>query len=131
MSEPDTVSTSDTQADDQAPEVYRFDQRAEPRHGADFQVTLLRRDHDPGAYRHPICRLQMKDMSSAGIGAICDTPLAVDERVSLYFPAHGPEPGIEFEGHVVRCHWQHPRPEAHGGLGGYDIAIRFDVRAAA
>ena len=117
LSKTDTVTESSD-----APEVLRFDRRRHERHVVSGRITALRRDHRIDAYRHPVCSLQMVNMSDGGLAATCDIALDVDESVAVFFPPHGPERGFDLYGHVVRC-----LPGEHG----YALAIQFDHKAAA
>ncbi len=115
-------------------QVFRFDRRTSERHDLEGQVTALRRDHDVEAYTHPVCTLDLMNMSELGMAAHSEIPLADSERVSVYFPPHGSDMGLELMGHVVRC-TPVTREEAatrRQPLGReYEIAIQFDPRTAA
>ncbi len=100
----------------------RFDRRRAQRHPVSGRVTVLRRSHEPLAYRQPVCSFQLQDMSDGGLGARCEMPLALDEPVAVFLPPHGAERGIDLLGHIVRC---------DAGEGGYRIAVQFDTRPAA
>lgn len=82
---------------------------------------MLRRSHDAQAYRHPVCSIQLTDMSDGGVGAHTDVPLQPHELVAVFIPPHGNEGGFDLYGHVVRC-----QPTGDG----YDIGIALDLRPA-
>lgn len=115
-----------------APTVYRFDRRRAERHELGGCVTAMRLDHNMHAYRHPLCSLRLRNLSDGGVGAISDYPLAIDERVSVYFQPHGAEQGFEIQGHVVRCMpLRGGAEDAELRTTGYEIGLRFDPAAAA
>ena len=98
------------------------DRRQTMRHDICAAVTLLRRADTGEAGSQPMCTVHLSDMSDEGVGARCDTALRVGEPVTLVFPPHGPERGIDLTGHVVRC--------ISDGNGGYDLGIAFSGQAA-
>lgn len=100
----------------------RFERRHSLRHPAGGQVTMLRRNHEAGAYLFPICSIQLIDMSDGGVGARTDVPLKTNEPVAVFIPPHGNERGFDLYGHVVRCD-----PASQG----YHVGIAFDYRPAA
>lgn len=104
----------------------RFDRRRAERHRVEGQVTVLRKDHDPQVYRHPVCALRLENLGDGGLAAVSETPLEVNERIAVYFPPHGFESGIELHGHVIRCD-RASNPDA----AGYEIAVQFDLPLAA
>lgn len=114
--------------------VYRLDRRAALRHPVADHVTAIRRSAGPEAAGHPLCALHLRNISATGLAAVCPTDLPVNEKLAIVFPPHGNERGIELTGRVVRC-----RPvkniaehvtDAHR-LSGYELAITFDLPAAA
>ena len=109
------------------PVTYRFDRRRHPRYDATGRVTAIRRTHELNAYRHPLCSLQMQNLSDGGLSAISDMPLSPDEVVTVCFPPHGAERGFDLYGHVLRCQPNVTDDSGHG----YAIAIVFDQRPAA
>lgn len=110
-----TIQTSDSVS-------LKFDRRHETRYPVSGQITILRCDHDPEAYQHPINSLQLKDMCNGGLAAKSDTVINQNERVAIYFPPKDNKPGFDLAGHVVRC-----LPDKKG----YTIAIQFDAKRAA
>jgi hypothetical protein len=101
---------------------FTFDRRRGDRYTFEGQATVHRCDHDPLAYRHRTCSLDLKNLADGGLAAHSDVPLRPDETVTVFFPAHGPEHGIDRIGHVIRC-----RPVQKG----YEVAIKFDLDRAA
>ncbi len=98
------------------------DRRQTTRHNINAAVTLLRRPDSTDTAGQPMCTVHLSDMSDEGVGAHCDTALPVEEPVTLVFPPHGPERGIDLRGHVVRC--------IPDGRGGYELGIAFVAQAA-
>ncbi len=117
-----THTEAQTTADEQLPETYAFDRRHSARHTVSGRVTVQRHDHDPAAYQHPICSVELCDMGHGGMAAVSDVAMAPNELVEIYFPAHGAEQGLDLRGRVVRCIPTH---------GGYRVAIAFDTQLAA
>jgi hypothetical protein len=66
--------------------------------------------------------LALRDLSVGGLSALSDTPLAMGERVTVFFPPQGPMRGWDAYGRVVWC-----SPSTFG----YRIAVEFDTLPAA
>ncbi len=104
------------------PLSFKFDRRYSQRHPVTGRVTLHRRDHDLNAYQHPICSIQLHNMSHGGLLARSEVALRDNEQVTVFFPPHAGERALDMTGHVVRCD---PADK------GYEIAIKFDISRAA
>lgn len=81
-----------------------FERRRSPRRKAAGQVTAVVRD--PGADRDDPAKmvtLDLIDQSDTGLGVAAPQPIAVGSRITVFFPPHGPEPGFDLAGEVVRC----------------------------
>lgn len=115
-----TLNGPETRQD--ADTVYKFDRRGHSRMQTASRVTLLRREHNPQVYQHPLCSMMLINISDGGICARCDAPLKLDEPVSIFFPPQGPQRGFDLLGHVTRC-----LPMRNG----YEIGIAFDLKMAA
>ncbi len=100
----------------------KFDRRRDIRYPVSGQITILRCDHDPEVYQHPVAAMQLSDMSDGGLAATSDTTLSRNERVTVYFPPKGDDPGFDLYGHIVRC---------IPAQNGYAIAIQFDAKRPA
>lgn len=80
-----------------------FERRRHPRHRVRGQVTAVVRE--PGQDEGPakMIMLELSDQSTSGLGVVASEPVAVGSRVTVFFPPHGPEPGFDLLGEVVRC----------------------------
>lgn len=80
-----------------------FERRRHPRHRASGQVTAVIRE--PGDDDGPakMLTLDLIDQSESGLGAATTQPIPVGSRITVFFPPHGPEPGFDLVGEVVRC----------------------------
>jgi hypothetical protein len=81
-----------------------FERRKHPRRRARGQVTAVIRE--PGADRDDPAKmltLDLVDISDSGVGMASTQPIAVGSRITVFFPPHGPEPGFDLIGEVVRC----------------------------
>ncbi|MBB6428431.1 PilZ domain-containing protein [Algisphaera agarilytica] len=110
---------------DRVPDSFKFEQRREPRHKLYARVTALaenpvddRDDRSPGQ----ICSLELTDQSASGLGAWSIEPVAIGARVTVFFPAHGSEPGFNSVGRVVRCNQRE---------GGYSIGLLLESQMVA
>ena len=122
-----TIETASGQGPSSWPgRTYQLDRRSSERHPISGQATAVRLDHDPQAYRRPLCSLRMRDISVGGLSAFSAAPLPPDAQVLLMLPGHGGEPAFERRGHVLRC-----QPAGQIEEGGYEVAIRFGVGDAA
>ena len=81
-----------------------FERRRHPRRQARGQVTAVIRH--PGADQDDpskMLTIDLMDLSEGGIGAVSQEPIAIGSRITVFFPPHGPEPGFDLAGEVVRC----------------------------
>lgn len=81
-----------------------FERRRHPRRPARGQVTAVIRQ--PGAHEDDPAKmltLDLIDLSDSGVGASATEPIPVGSRITVFFPPHGPEPGFDLAGEVVRC----------------------------
>jgi hypothetical protein len=80
-----------------------FERRKHPRHRTRGQVTAVIRE--PGCEDDPakMLTLELVDQSVGGLGVVAMEPVAVGSRITVFFPPHGPEPGFDLMGEVVRC----------------------------
>lgn len=80
-----------------------FERRRHPRHRARGQVTAVVRE--PGSDESParMLTLDLVDQSACGLGVVSSQPIVVGSQITVFFPPHGPEPGFDLIGHVVRC----------------------------
>ena len=80
-----------------------FERRKHPRRKARGQVTAVIRE--PGNDEGPakMLTLELVDQSVGGLGVNATEPVPVGSRITVFFPPHGPEPGFDLIGQVVRC----------------------------
>jgi hypothetical protein len=80
-----------------------FERRRHPRHRVSGQVTAVIRE--PGVEDGPakMITLDLADQSESGLGVVSTEPVAVGSRITVFFPPHGPEPGFDLVGEIVRC----------------------------
>jgi hypothetical protein len=98
------------------------ERRVFPRKEFSAQVEGRRLDNSLPARQQPHLTLALRDLSLGGLSAISPTPLQSGERLTVFFPEHGPMRGWDAYGRVLRC-------EA-SGLG-YRVAVEFDPLPAA
>jgi hypothetical protein len=99
-----------------------IDRRIFPRQELHVTVEGRRVDHSIHARRDPRVSLQIRDLSAGGLSALTSTPVAVGERVAVYFPPQGPRRGWDAFGRVIRI-----EPSSFG----YRVALEFEDIAAA
>lgn len=126
MPNPDLRLVTET---DRVPDSFKFEQRRESRHSLYARVTAVAQpDFTPGEADHSrgeagqICALELVDQSASGLGAWSVEPVSMGSRVTVFFPAHGSEPGFNAVGRVVRC------VKAEGG---YRIGLLLQSQMAA
>ncbi|MEO1236733.1 MAG: PilZ domain-containing protein [Planctomycetota bacterium] len=110
---------------DRTPDSFKFEQRREPRHKLYARVTAVAHADEVGSEdgaAGQICAMELVDQSNSGLGAWSVEPVAVGSRVTVFFPAHGNEPGFNQVGRVVRC-------SPHNG--GHSIGLRVESQMAA
>lgn len=122
MSTPELKLVTET---DRVPDSFKFEQRREPRHKLYARVTAVA--ENPSEERDvrgagQICSLELVDQSASGLGAWSVEPVALGAKVTVFFPAHGAEPGFNSVGRVVRC-----CPQG----GGYSIGLLLEAQMAA
>ena len=81
-----------------------FERRRHPRRRARGQVTAVIRE--PGSQPHDSAKMltfDLLDISDSGVGLSAQQPVAVGSRITVFFAPHGPEPGFDLVGEVVRC----------------------------
>lgn len=100
-----------------------MDRRIQSRHALGGRVTAVRSTDITEPADKRICSLELLNMSSGGLGAVCQESVPIDTRITVFFPPHGPERGFDLNGRVVRC-----RPNADGR---HDLGIRFDEQQQA
>ena len=90
--------------------------------GEHLEELRKRLDYTLDALKRPHLSLSLRDLSAGGLSALSDTPIDAGERVSLFFPPHGPMRGWDAYGRVVRC---------EASTFGYRVAVEFDTLPAA
>lgn len=80
-----------------------FERRRHPRHRARGQVTAVIREPGDADAPAKMLTLDLIDQSDSGLGAATTQPIPVGSRITVFFPPHGPEPGFDLAGEVVRC----------------------------
>lgn len=108
--------------DHRKPDSLTFERRSHPRHVIRGHVTAVRSDPQDGNEQRRICALELLNLSDGGLGALAQEPVAIDAKITVFFPPHGPERGLDLTGRVVRC-----TQREHG----YDVGIRMTMRYAA
>jgi len=98
------------------------ERRIFPRREVHARVEGKRLDYTLDALKRPHLSLSLRDLSVGGLSALSDTPIDAGERVSLFFPPHGPMRGWDAYGRVVRC---------EASTFGYRVAVEFDTLPAA
>jgi hypothetical protein len=98
------------------------ERRMFPRKEIHARIEGKRLDHTLAACRQPHLSLAMRDLSLGGMSAISQSPLNHGERVTFFFPPHGPMRGWDAYGRVIRCE--------PSGMG-YRVAVEFDPLPAA
>lgn len=101
---------------------YPLERRDNGRHTISGRATALVSSGDPLDAHKRITSLQLLNMSDGGLGALAQEPIEPGSRITIFFPPHGPEKGMDLFGCIVR---QSPRDH------GYEIGIRFQQRLAA
>ncbi|MEM7625385.1 MAG: PilZ domain-containing protein [Planctomycetota bacterium] len=126
MSDPTLRLVTET---DRVPDSFKFERRREPRHRLYARVTAVARPDrssgDAGSMGDEagqICALELVDQSASGLGAWSIEPVGIGSRVTVFFPAHGAEPGFNMVGRVVRC---------APAQGGYSIGLQIESQMAA
>lgn len=114
---------------DRVPDSFKFERRREPRHRLYARVTAVARpDHHQSdsdtSYDQAgqICSLELVDQSASGLGAWSIEPVSLGSKMTVFFPAHGSEPGFNAVGRVVRC-----APVE----GGFSIGLQLESQMAA
>lgn len=121
MSQPQLKLVTETT---RTPDVFKFNQRREPRHKVFARVTALaeyreeEEDHGVGQ----ICAFELTDQSSSGLGAWSVEPVEMGAKITVFFPAHGAHPGYNSVGTVVRC---------NAAKNGYSIGLSLQSQMAA
>ena len=98
------------------------ERRVFPRKEFSARVEGRRLDNSLPARQQPQLTLALRDLSLGGLSAISPTPLQSGERLTVFFPEHGPMRGWDAYGRVLRCE--------PSGLG-YRVAVEFDPLPAA
>jgi len=98
------------------------ERRVFPRREAHVRCEAKRLDYTLDACKQPHLSLALRDLSVGGLSALSDTPLDAGERVSVFFPPHGPMRGWDAYGRIVRC---------EASTFGYRVAVEFDTLPAA
>ncbi|MEM7576997.1 MAG: PilZ domain-containing protein [Planctomycetota bacterium] len=108
---------------------YKFERRREHRWNTAGQVTFVdygQPDDDrtqPPAMTEAqkrIGSLQLRDLSTGGIGVWSQRALPLGSQVAVFFPPRGNQPGYDRMGTVVRC-------ESDTALGqGFEIGMKMD-----
>ena len=86
------------------------------------RVTAVRHTDADRITGKRICSLELMNISDSGLGALCQDPIDLESRITIFFPPHGPERGFDLSGRVVRCNARER---------GHELGIRFDSRHAA
>lgn len=121
----DTDESIDAAHDPLAP--IPMERRRTLRRPLEAPITAVRCGHDPAKHRLRICAMELCDTSMGGMAMRSDTPLEVDEPLAMTMPAHGPDMGLELQGHVVHC-----RPVRDPqGRKRFEIGVQLDTRPAA
>lgn len=94
------------------------ERRVFPRKDCQYRVQGLRLDHSIPARQQPHLTLSLRDLSVGGLAASTQSPVAVGERVAVFFPPQGIQKGWDAQGRVLRC-----EPSALG----YRLAVEFDA----
>lgn len=108
------------------PDVYSFERRRETRNPAEGTATLIIQTQKSGQLKFPFSTVELIDISQSGMAFKAKQKYDITQPVVVNFPPHGAEHEIERQGMVV---WCKRMPKSTGG--GYQIAMRFDMRAAA
>ena len=103
-------------------DTLRMERRFWSRHVITGRVTAVRSDPHLGDDHKCICPLELLNISDGGLGAVVQEPVAPDSKITVFFPPHGPERGMDLCGEGVRCS---PCDQRH------EIGIRFNKRYAA
>jgi len=98
------------------------ERRVFPRREAHVRCEAKRLDYTLDACKQPHLSLALRDLSVGGLSALSDTPLDAGERISVFFPPHGPMRGWDAYGRIIRC---------EASTFGYRVAVEFDTLPAA
>jgi hypothetical protein len=98
------------------------ERRVFPRREVHARVEGKRLDYSLDALKQPHLSLSLRDLSVGGLSALSATPIAAGERLTIFFPPHGPKRGWDAYGRVVRC---------DASTFGYRVAVEFDTLPAA
>ena len=99
------------------------ERRMFPRKEVNVRVEGKRLDHSVDARQQPHLSLALRDVSLGGLSALTNSPVARDERITVFFPPEGPARGWDAYGRVIRCDIS--------PAGGYRVAVAFDPLPAA
>jgi len=125
MSDPTLRLVTET---DRVPDSLKFERRREARHRMYARVTavarpdLTNKNDTSHGEAGQICALELVDQSASGLGAWSIDPVSMGSRVTVFFAAHGTDPGFNAVGRVVRC------VKAEGG---YSIGLQLESQMAA
>ena len=98
------------------------ERRVFPRKEIHARIDGMRHDNTIEALRQPQLSLALRDLSLGGLSAISQTPVALGEKLTVFFPPQGPNRGWDAYGRVLRC-----EPSGFG----YRVAVEFDPLPAA
>lgn len=93
-----------------------FDRRSSVRRVISGRVTAWQASSQRQPHDNKICSLQLVNISDTGLGAITQEPVDPTTSITVFFPPHGPEHGLDKYGRVVRCEERDGR---------HDIGIQF------
>ncbi len=79
------------------------DRRHAPRRPLAARVTGFARDAASRETQGRICAVELHDLSDSGLGGYTQEPVSVGSFISVFFPPHGPDQGLDLQGRVVRC----------------------------
>ena len=99
-----------------------MERRISGRHTITGCATALASLPESPEHQNRICSFQLLNISDRGLGVIVNDAIEIGAHVSVYFPPHGPEQGIDLMGTVVRC-------RRRGA--GHEIGIALRPRQAA
>ena len=89
------------------------------------RVTAVRKPPSSDEHRNCICSLELLNISDTGLGVVSLEPIELSSCITVIFPPHGPEHGIDLTGRVVRCMQRGDHDE------GYEVGIQLIKRQAA
>ncbi len=99
-----------------------FERRTSSRHVLTGRVTAVRTKPDAEDHHKCISSLELLNISTEGLGVLSQEPVSLDSSITIFFPPHGPERGMDMYGRVVRC-----IPRSHG----HELGIQLYQRMAA